>query len=278
MPAPSSSSGPSASSVPSAPSPDQPSGKSGPSEVRRRRDLLVTDVPASRLVIACDAVGGIGPRPDDSYPADPVLCAHMAARVPLLEVLCARARPTVLINTLCQDSSSAAPMIAEFRRCAVDAGIDSRAVTGSTEDNVATTQTGIGVTVIGTLPSGASLPTALPGDAVVCLGAPISAPDDEVHLSRPEIVELAEVRRVLASGLAHDALPVGSGGIAAEAAQMAATAGLRFRPSPTDVDMTHSGGPATCVLVACRPGDVQTVCELVAPKRPRWTVGTLVSP
>ena len=57
-------------------------------QVSRLRDLLLADVPAGRLVIACDAVGGIGSRPGDPYPADPTWCAHLAARVPLLEVLC----------------------------------------------------------------------------------------------------------------------------------------------------------------------------------------------
>ena len=78
--------------------------------ITRLRDLLLADIPASRLVIACDTIGGIGPRPDDSYPADPVWCAHLGARVPLLEVLCAGARPLVLVDTLCQDSASAQPL------------------------------------------------------------------------------------------------------------------------------------------------------------------------
>ena len=135
--------------------------------ITRLRDLLLADIPASRLVIACDTIGGIGPRPDDSYPADPVWCAHLGARVPLLEVLCAGARPLVLVDTLCQDSASAQPMIAEFRRCALDAGIDPDAVTGSTEDNVATTQTGVGVTIIGVMHH-EDVPKSLDGDVLVC--------------------------------------------------------------------------------------------------------------
>lgn len=91
-------------------------------QVSRLRDLLLADVPAGRLVIACDAVGGIGSRPGDSYPADPTWCAHLAARVPLLEVLCGGAQPMVLVNTLCQDAASAQPMIEEFQRCAVATG------------------------------------------------------------------------------------------------------------------------------------------------------------
>ncbi|TKW71536.1 MAG: transcriptional regulator [Cutibacterium acnes] len=244
--------------------------------VTRLRDLLVADVPASRLVIACDAIGGIGSRPDDPYPADPVWCAHLGARVPLLEVLCAGARPLILVDTLCQDHASAQPMIAEFQRCATAAGIDPDAVTGSTEDNVATTQTGIGVTVIGVMADG-ELPKAQDSDAVVCVGAPISAPDDDVAPGRDEIVDVAEVRALMASGKVHDCVPVGSHGVAWEAEQLAATAGLRVESQHTDVDLTHSGGPSTCLVLACAPGDVEELHELVAPQRPWEVIGCLSS-
>ncbi|WP_326833222.1 transcriptional regulator [Cutibacterium porci] len=243
--------------------------------VTRLRDLLLADIPASRLVIACDTIGGIGPRPNDSYPADPVWCAHLGARVPLLELLCAGAPPLILVDTLCQDSASAQPMIDEFRRCAVAAGIGPDAVTGSTEDNVATTQTGIGVTIIGVMPD--NLPTALDGDAMVCVGAPISAPDDDVTPGRREIVDVAEVRALMTSGKVHDCIPVGSHGVAWEARQLASTAGLQATFHTTGVDLNHSGGPSTCLVLACDEGDVEELRGLVAPERPWEVVGRLAA-
>lgn len=255
-------------------------------QVSRLRDLLLADVPAGRLVIACDAVGGIGSRPGDSYLADPTWCAHLAARVPLLEVLCVGARPMILVNTLCQDATSAQPLIEEFQRCAVAAGIDPQAITGSTEDNIITTQTGIGVTVIGVRPDRAP-GTPVPGEAsaaaaqaqeadvLVCVGSPISAPDDEVRPGRREIVTLDEVRALLGSGLVHDCVPVGSHGIAWEADQIAVTAGLRFDPGRTDLDLTKSGGPSTCVVLACAPEDVSELRTHVSDDRPWTRIGTL---
>ncbi|MDO4412626.1 AIR synthase related protein [Cutibacterium sp.] len=247
---------------------------SSPLPVTRLRDLLIADVPASRLVIACDTTGGIGPRPDDSYPADPIWCAHLAARVPLLEVLCVGARPLILVDTLCQDEESARPMIEEFRRCAVSAGMGPEAVTGSTEDNVVTTQTGIGVTIIGVMPEG-EFPRTHHGDALVCLGAPISAPDDDVSPGRREIVTVEEVRRLVDSGKVHDCAPVGSHGVAWEAEQLAATTGLRATFRTTDVDLAHSGGPSTCIVLACAPYDVKELHGLVTPERPWEVIGGL---
>ena len=249
---------------------------SSPLPVTRLRDLLVADVPASRLVIACDTIGGIGPRPDDSYPADPVWCAHLGARVPLLEVMCAGARPLVLVNTLCQDWESAQPMIEEFRRCAAAVGIDPTAVTGSTEDNVATTQTGIGVTVIGVMPEG-ELPRAHDGDVLVCVGTPVSAPDDDVAPGRREIVPLAEVRDLVASGKVHDCVPVGSHGVAWEAAQLASTAGLRAEFRVVEVDRSPCWGPSPCLELVCDGGDVEELHGVVAPHRPWEVIGRLAS-
>ena len=249
---------------------------SSPLPVIRLRDLLMADVPASRLVIACDTIGGIGPRAEDSYPADTVWCAHLAARVPLLEVLCAGARPLILVNTLCQDWESAQPMIEEFRRCAVAVGIDPTAVTGSTEDNVTTTQTGIGVTIIGVMPDG-KLPRAHDGDVLVRVGTPISAPDDDVAPGRREIVALEEVRELMASGKVHDCVPVGSHGVAWEAAQLASTAGLRAEFRDVEVDLAHSGGPSTCLVLACDRADVEELHGVVAPQRPWEVIGRLAS-
>lgn len=192
----------------------------------------------------------------------------------------------VLVNTLCQDAASAQPMIEEFQRCAVATGIDPQAVTGSTEDNVITTQTGIGVTVIGVRPGRApgtpgpgEAPTATAqgqeADVLVCVGSPISAPDDEVCPGRREIVTLDEVRALLGSGLVHDCVPVGSHGIAWEADQIAVTAGLRFDPGRTDLDLTKSGGPSTCVVLACAPGDVDELRTHVSDDRPWARIGTL---
>ncbi|MCB0884595.1 MAG: transcriptional regulator, partial [Propionibacteriaceae bacterium] len=68
--------------------------------MQRFRDLLVFES-ASRLVLACDSIGGIGPKPADSVSVDARTVAHFGVRVPLLEVLCSGARPIALVNALC---------------------------------------------------------------------------------------------------------------------------------------------------------------------------------
>lgn len=247
--------------------------------VSRVRDLTILDVGATRLVVACDSLGGIGPKPHDTYRASAATTAHFAARVPLLELLCAGARPQVLIDTLCVElDPTGAQILDAIREAAAEAGVPPQAVTGSTEENVATTSTGIGITAIGVQDADprARPGASLPGDLVVCLGLPRSAPRYDVYIGRPDVVAIADVVSVIASGLVRDALPVGSHGVAWEAAQIAETAGLALNLSPTGaVDMADSGGPATCVLVTCAPDDVPAVRELVPSTLPVNAVGTL---
>lgn len=223
--------------------------------VRPVRDLLIVDG-SPPLVIACDSVGGIGPRPADlvRVPADVV--AHFAARVPLLEVLCSGARPVALINTLCHDMAEATVFIDTFRAVASEVGIRPDAVTGSTEENVPSPATGVGVTVIGTLAGDLLTGGGRPGDVVICVGWPRSAPHDEVFIGHPDIVPLSTVQALVTTGAVHDALPVGSRGIGYEAGQLAESSGCALTWLPHPLPLDASGGPASCVLLACDPASV----------------------
>lgn len=230
--------------------------------VRRVRDLLMID----DLVIATDSIGGIGPKPADTVAADAATVAHFALRVPLLEVLCAGAQPIAVIDDLCVElEPTGAAMIAEIRRLAAAAGVMPAAVTGSTEDNVPTVATGIGVTVLGRLAPG-RVPGrgSRPGDLVVCAGLPISAPRDEIRIGHPDQVPVDAVAAALASGVVHDALPVGSKGLAWEVPQLAASEGLAVHWRNSGIARDDSGGPSSCVLFSCAPADLDSMLAALA--------------
>jgi hypothetical protein len=225
---------------------------------RKVRDLTLLDVDGGRvLVVACDSLGGIGPKEADSSPAAAAETAHFAARVPLLEVLSAGAEPVMVVNTLAVEADpTGAEMIAAVRELAAAAGLTAPdAVTGSTEENVPTRATGVGVTVLALAGRGDLRPgTSLPGDRVVCLGEPVSAPARRPYVGDPRLVALEELRAAVAVPGVHDALPVGSRGIRYELGELAATAGLRAQEEPgCALDLDGSGGPASCVLVSCAP-------------------------
>lgn len=222
---------------------------------RTVRDLTVLPVAADRvLVVACDSIGGIGDKPHDAYPADPATCGHFALRVPLLELLAAGARPALAVDTLSVEREPTGDaIIAAMRELLADVGLtDPATLTGSTEENVSVVQTGIGVTVIGFAhPDELRAGRARAGDSAILVGLPLSAPTHRLYPGHPGQVSVAEVAAVARLSGVHDMLPVGSRGVAAEAHDLAASAGLAATLDPgTPVDLHHSGGPASCVLLA----------------------------
>ena len=247
--------------------------------VQTLRDLIVLGDGDGGLVVACDSIGGIGPKPADTVSTSAAIVGHFAARVPLLEVMCAGAEPVVIVNTLCvEQDPTGREMIGAIREIAEQAGVVPEAVTGSTEENVITQATGIGITVIGRLgPDGLRAGNARPGDVVLCAGFPRSAPHDEVYPGHPDQVAISDVRAVLGSGLVHDALPVGSKGLAWEVPQLAASAGLAVRwraDQPIPID--RSAGPSSCVLLACDPADEDAVRSHFPGRLPVHAVADLV--
>ena len=241
--------------------------------MRRHRDLLVID----DLVIATDSIGGIGPKPADTVAADARTVAHFALRVPLLEVLCAGARPIAVIDALCVEMDpTGAEMIAEITALSGQAGVEPEAVTGSTEDNVATVATGIGVTVIGRLTGPLDARRGRPGDLVVCAGLPLSAPRHQIYIGHPQQVGVAGVLAALELGLPHDALPVGSKGLGWEVPQLASVAGLDFEWLPHPLEVDASGGPSSCVLFALAPDSVDQLGMLLGADCPLTPVARLL--
>lgn len=221
----------------------------------RRRDLTVLDLPGGdRLLIACDAAGGVGPKPMDGVRVPGYVLGRFTARVALAEVIAAGGKPVALVNACCVEPE---PTGHEILRGILDeaalAGLAADAVTGSFEKNLPTVQTGLGVTVLalaGRALAGRAFGQPVAGDLIVAVGRPkVGA---EVTLDDPELADLPLLQRLAADPSVHDLLPVGSRGIAAEVAEMAATAGLVVHHSEAEPgwDLTRSAGPATTCLVA----------------------------
>jgi hypothetical protein len=242
----------------------------------RHRDLTVLDLPGGdRLLIACDAAGGIGPKPMDAVPVAGYVLGRFTARVALAEVIAAGGKLLAVINNCCVEPE---PTGEEILRGILDeaalAGLSPEAVTGSFEKNLPTVQSGLGVTVLGL--AGRSFGQAVAGDLIVAVGRPKVGP--EVTLDDPELADLPLLLRLAADRSVHDLLPVGSRGIAAEAVVLAASAGLAadFLPAEPGWDLHKSAGPATSCLVAVPPSSLPALALTL--DRPWAVVAQLRSP
>lgn len=222
----------------------------------RVRDLSILNMPdGSHLVVACDSIGGIGPKPGDTVRETAYTTGYFAVRTAILEVLAVGAQPRLIVNNLCfERGQDADMMIAAMIDVAAEVGLAPADVTGSTEDNVPTTTTGIGITVIGSAGAGELRNgRTRSGDVVVCLGLPRSAPRYKLTVGERSMPSIAEVRQALALPGVHEALPVGSAGIAVELAALAGPAGLEHRARAGGLDLQASGGPASCLLISLPP-------------------------
>lgn len=246
--------------------------------VTRFRDLLYWRDPDYTYVLACDANAGIGQRPHDALEQTPFDTGFSAAKVPLMEVLASGATPLAVTNTLGGPRDAYGTRIISGIGAAiaeVDADIT---LTGSDETNVVTTQTSVGVTVVGRAAHNAiRLGTAQPGDVLVAVGVPKDGVVVPYTEGAPEIARVRDVQQAARLDFVHELLPVGSRGIRYEAAQLARGSRTRLQMhSPLDIDVTLSAGASTCFLVALPP---QRIADLAGVLRPPVTeLGHLTRP
>jgi hypothetical protein len=234
------------------------------------RDLTLVTLDEGRvLVVACDSAGGIGPKELDSVKVPGYVLGRFTARVALMELLAAGAQPIVFVSNLCVEPEPGAREITRgITEELILAGLDSSiAITGSTEKNIPTRQTGLGVTAIGVARAGSlKLGLARPNDRLFCVGLPKVG--NEVDLDDPEIATLEAVMALRACPEVHEIVPVGSQGIRREAEVLAQTAGMELYLDPAaGLDLEKSAGPATCFILAAEPSLSQIQRLVVQPVR-----------
>jgi hypothetical protein len=223
------------------------------------RDLSLLTLPGDMaLVTSCDSIGAIGAKELDVVKVSGEFVGRAVVRVPLMEVMAVGAEPVAIYNTLAVEMIPyGREIIRGINSEITRAEIDSEAVlNGSTEENVPTRQTGVGVVVLGLVgKKDLLLGTAQQDDVVIAFGIPkVGAEVAEGGPDDPEVAHPSLIRKLLKKEYIHEVLPVGSKGILYECREMAKTARLFFQAHPNgDMDVNKSAGPATCVLAAVTP-------------------------
>jgi len=225
------------------------------SPVKTSRDVLIFEFEnGGVMVIGCDSAGGIGPKPLDKVKVDGYTLGKFTARVAIMEVLSAGAKPICLVDTLSvEPAPTGIEIIKGVKDEAKEAGLDPKlVVTGSSEKNIPVDQTGIGVTVIGmTRKDLLRIGVSQPKDVVVAIGTP--SVGDEVTLAekKGKTADISDILRLLDIDFIHEIIPVGSEGIVHEIRTIAKESNLRFKLSDQlKVDVEKTAGPATVILAS----------------------------
>lgn len=234
---------------------------------RRVRDLTLVELPSTTMVIACDSSGAIGCKPFDHLNVPGEVLGRIIASVPLMEVLASGATPIAVVNTLCVETfPTGISIIAGIEQAVKEAGLSLSVINGSTEENMPTKQTGLGVTVIGTANSDElKLGSSKANDLIYCIGKPLVG--HEVIKFQKQAAQINTMRMVLNMPGIHEILPVGSKGVKFELEQLANLGGFNFQMllNAQSLDLEKSAGPATCFLVSLAEGSQSCMDNLNIP-------------
>jgi hypothetical protein len=225
--------------------------------LKTNRDVLLFESPNGEIiVVGCDSAGGIGPKPLDKIKVNGHTLGKFTARAALMEVLSVGANLVCVVDTLgVEPEPTGNEILKGIRDEAKQAGLDSRlAVTGSTEKNIQVEQTGIGVTVIGTVPKNKlQTGTSKPKDIVVAIGLPCVGNEVVPGEKQGIVAETSDVIKLVNAEFIHEIIPVGSTGVLHEIEALAKENKLDFQlKKQSEIDLHKSAGPAT-VLLATLP-------------------------
>lgn len=236
-------------------------------ELSQCRDVTLLQVnPGEYLLFACGSVGGIGSKPHDTLQVPADVAGYACARVALMKIVALGGTPMFLMNTLSVEMNPTGRLVVEgIRRQMDELGLDSSfTLIGSTEENVPVEQTGMGVTAVGAAAENdVGFASAQHLDAILCVGLPKSAPDDQLSFDDPEVLKMSTLRQLVDHPTVHEVVPVGSRGIDAELEDLMRLTDLALRyEADIPIPLDKSAGPATCALVMLPPSWVEEVRAL----------------
>jgi len=202
------------------------------------------------LVIACDSAGGIGEKEMDAVKVSPYILGRFTSRVSLMEIISINARPISLSITICAEPHPTGDLILngimdELR----EIGLQDISFTISTEKNIKTVQTGLGVTCIGLCKDdNLLLGKVQKGDKIYIAGIPKVG--KEVNLNDPAIFDLKALLKLKESKNVKEIIPVGSKGVLGELENFSICNSLKYKFfNPLPIDIKKSAGPSTCAII-----------------------------
>ena len=218
------------------------------------RDFLALPLGDDTLVITCDSIGAIGSKELDVVAAAPAVVGRFLARVALMELIATGAALIAISCTFCVDAAASEQILEGVYAEAQLLHPAPQGITViTTEKNVPTKQTGVGITCVGIV-RGNSLRVGLArtGDIVVALGQPKVG--SEVSLGDSDNADLPILISLLKIPGVKDIVPAGSKGILYEAEAIAKSSQLRLSVENTcEKFLNKSAGPATALVFACTP-------------------------
>jgi len=197
-------------------------------------------------VITVDNSGCIGEKELDVVQVANSLTAYFSTRVVLLEQWCAGAEPTHVFVSNFTGEHAWADYEKGIKRAFDEIGLAMPTISGSTESNFSSLQSGISLMLIGKVQFQPTKENLL----WYVIGKPLVG--HEVIQEAQSVAKLNEIYNLFKLKIANQIWPVGSKGILSELKRI-----LPGRQFDCSLDLYTSGGPATSVIVGIPPQNLK---------------------
>ncbi|MEK4229997.1 hypothetical protein [Solibacillus sp. FSL H8-0538] len=208
-------------------------------------------VAIDEMIVTIDNAGCIGEKEADLVQVPNEVNAYFTARVAVLEQWCAGAKPAQLLLANFSGNDAWDGYLRGFQQVFDEISEPLPPVTGSSESNFESLQSGLSLTIIGR-------PT-FHVTKIDCqfflVGMPLVG--DAVIANAQKVAKLGEIHTALQANIVTAVWPTGSKGIGAEIERFIG-AGYTC-----DIDLQCSAGPSTAVLVAVREEFVEKFNKLI---------------
>ncbi|MFA9422702.1 MAG: AIR synthase related protein [Sedimentibacter sp.] len=235
-------------------------------EIKQMRDLTVISIDENRyLGIACDSCGGVGYKEFDTVKASPQLTAYQTGKVVLAELMSMGFTPIVLADGLAVEMNDTGKQLIEgFQEVISKVKTADIHLTGSTEENIKTIQTSMGVTCVGICEKHKlKYKKTCKNHVCMLLGIPLVGND--VVNNPDKILDIDDYEQLYLSDLIKEIVPIGSRGTAAELEDLSKYNHLDFKfKDNISVNLKNSGGPSCCCLITIEEKDTEKIKDLIS--------------
>lgn len=203
---------------------------------------------AQYLAVACDSCGAIGLKANDMVKVPYSITGKYTARVCLMEILSIGAKPIGLTVNICNEPNPTGNEILKGIKDELSQTSFDIPITISTEKNMETSMTALGITAIGIINKNDILLKGLSsGDYIYSIGIPSIG--NEVLENQGLISDTKILSKVLNQEGIKEVIPVGSSGIKGELDKLCKFQSIEIRPIDTlQIDIHKSAGPCTVVV------------------------------
>ncbi len=218
--------------------------------VSSHRDVNFIDLDNDKLLlIACDSCGGIGLKENDIVQSPNNITGGFTARVCLMEILSLGAKPVGLTINICNEPSPTGDeMLLGIKKELENIDLDIP-ITISTEKNIKTSMTALGVTAMGIVSKKNLLINKVAeGDFIYAAGIP--SVGNETIENIKLISDATHIKEILKNQNVKEIIPVGSSGIKGELDKLSTSYDLTIDYiQDTVLDLNKTAGPSTAIII-----------------------------